>query len=384
MKSSCVVFLTLVVALVSYGSFAQEATKPEAKTWTKTLEIKAEDNLIIYVDPGSIRLIPSDKKRIVIKATQMDPVDFPKIQFTTKAKDIRLDYKGDRSVPVAFDVPLSGKIKLSTNLGSVTLADVSGKLTVDSREGDVTTGNIDGDAMVTSGGEIDLGNVTGSLEVKNEHGDTYVRNVGGALNARTDDGDLTLGETAGNAIVSAGIGDVELRKVIAMATVTTDGGDIDVFEAPGMVIASSNNGDITLRKVSGAADVKSEDGEIIAEMNSGGGGASKFFDRSGDVTLMFPEGARATVEVRIPAAADTSTGTAAEQPGAAENDEEDQVTSEFKAEKTAVEGDRSVSTFEINGGGDSISVEALGGDVLLKRLIPRPAAPSAPAAPKKP
>ncbi len=422
----------LLILVMAFSALAQvDAAKqqqPPQQGWSKTVAIKAEDNLIVYADPGSVRITPwdkPDKKEILVKATGLStPADYGRIQITSKAKDIRLDYRGDRSVPVALDLtvpvgysldvyctdaitvqaPLSGKLKFRNGTGAVNMPDMAGKLTVESRDGDVTIGNVDGDAILTAGGDIDVQNVTGSLELKNQHGDTYARNVGGAVNARTDDGDMSLGELSGNAFVQSGIGDVEVRKVAAMATLTTVGGDIDVFEtvSTGMVIASSTSGDITMKKITGGVDAKTEDGEIVAEMAAGSSGSSKFFSRQGDVSVFFGDGAKATVETRVPTPvggsseekpavqAQATTPKPGTKPGAkASDDDDEQVVSDYPVDKTENRGDRAVKIFQVNGGGDSVLIEALQGDIMVKKLVPRaprvaPPKPAPAPTPKKP
>lgn len=420
--------LILAVAFSALAQTTEPAKQPQQQQqaqqgFTKTVAIKAEDNLIVYADPGSIRVTPwdkPDKKEILVKASGLtNAADYGRIQITSKAKDIRVDYRGDRSVPITLDLtvpagfsldvyvsdaitvnaPLNGKMKFRNTTGAINMPDMAGKLTIESRDGDVTIGNVDGDAIITGGGDIDVQNVTGTLEMKNQHGDSYARNVGGAVNARTEDGDVSLGELAGNAFIQAGIGDVEVRKVAAMATLTTVGGDIDVFEtvSTGMVIASSTSGDITLKKVAGGVDAKTEDGEIMAEMAAGSSGSSKYFSKDGDISVYFAEGAKATVETRVPApvggeeksragaqaqaqAATPKTGAAAPKAGGNDTDDEEQVVSDYKVDKTENRGDREVKIYQVNGGGDSVLIEALQGDIAVKKLVPRTPAPK--AAPK--
>jgi hypothetical protein len=366
-------FLMFVVASL----YAQEgqAEKPAEGPWTKSIPLKAEDTLVVYVDPGSVQIIPWEKKEIAVTAQGVLAADQEKIQFTSKNKNVRLDFRGDKTATVTFVVqvpstfnidsysggdvevkaPLSGKLKFKTNAGGVTLEDVSGTLVVDSSEGDVYVGNVKGDATLTTNGEIEANDITGNLELKNESGDSFVKSVGGNANARVSDGDLTIGDIGGNLTASAGIGDIDFQKVGGMATVNTESGDIDFFEGTGMIIAQTNSGDIYLRKVIGAVDARTEDGDISAEMFSGSGGASKFYTRDGDIEILFSQDAKATVDAKI-------TGT-----GIDEDDEP--LTSDWPAVN---DKNKLSAKYEINGGGDSILAEAVNGEIFIKKLTPKP------------
>jgi hypothetical protein len=360
-------FLMLTATLLT----AQET---EAE-WTKTVAIKAEDTLVVYVDPGSLQFVPWEKNEIAITAQGVPEADREKIQVASKNKDVRLDYRGDKTSVVTFIVQLpatfnidsysggdveaktalNGKLKFKTNQGSVSLEDISGNLIVDSAEGDITVGNIKGDASLSTNGEIETNDVTGDLELKNKSGDSFVKNVGGNANATVSDGDLTIGDIGGNLTASSTWGDIDFHKVGGMANVNSDAGDIDFFEGSGMIIAQSNSGDITLRKVTGAVDARTEDGDISAEMYSGAGGASKFYTRDGELEILFAENAKATVNAKV-------TGQ--------EIDEDDEpLTSDFPP---VDDKNKLAAKYEINGGGDSVLLEAVNGEIIIKKLVPKP------------
>lgn len=384
--------------------FAQQATAPETAPaapaapaaapatgapapWTKTVPLKAEDTLTIYVDPGNVVLIPSEKKEITIKVEGLPKEEAEKVQVTGKEKDVKIDYRGQKStvgkfsiyVPSPFNLDvfssgdidaqgaLSGKsLRLRATTGSIQLGDVSGTLTVDCTEADITIGNIHGNANLSTNGDIDVEDITGDFSAKNRSGDTYAKNVSGNVDARADDGDVSIGEVGGNATVSAGIGDVDLQKVTGVATITTQDGDIDLFEVPGMVVAQSGSGEITLHDVTGAADAKTEDGDITAEMFSGTGGSSKFYSRDGDISMFFPPSAKATVSAKFHS--DTSGGTKED----AADEADDVITADWKPANSQKQGGDIVNKYEIGGGGDAILLETVTGELTVKKLVPKP------------
>lgn len=392
------VFSILVVLLCLAGLVAAQQSRPMAPApapapeaqgaWAKSIPLKGEDTLTVYIDPGNVILSPADTKELTIKIQGLPKEELGRVQLTSKDKDIKLDFRGDKTtigtfliqLPASFNLDiftsgnldvqgaLSGKIRARATTGDVNIGDVTGTLTVDSTGSDVTVGNITGSANLSTNGDLDVQSVTGDLDMKNRSGDSYAKNIGGNLNARAEDGDVSIGEVSGNATVIAGIGDVDLRKVGGVATLNTDGGDIDLFEVPSMVVASSNSGEITLRKVTGAVDAKTEDGDITAEMYSGAGGSSKFYTRDGDISVYFPATAKATVGAKFHAEAAAAGTTPADAKEAAE----DVITSDWPVANAQKQGGDVVNKYEINGGGDSVMLESVNGELLIKKLTPKP------------
>jgi DUF4097 and DUF4098 domain-containing protein YvlB len=376
-------------AMAAPEKAAPAAPATTATPWSKTVTPKAEDTLVVYVDPGNLQIIPTEKKDIIFTAQGLDQAEQAKIQVTSKNKEVRLDFRGNKTgngvfvvqLPAGFNIDsyssgnvdakgnLTGKIKIKTNAGNVTLGDVDGTLVVDSQGGDITLGSVKGDASLTTNGDIDTQDISGALELKNQSGDSFVKSVGGNANARVADGDLSIGEIGGNLTAQAGVGDVDFHKVGGMATVNTDSGDIDFFEGQGMIIAQSNSGDITLRKVAGAVDARTEDGDISAEMLSGSGNSSKFYSRDGDIDLSFTNDAKATVEAKVT--------------GQGVDEDDEPLMSDFAP---VSDKNKLAAKYEINGGGDSIMIEAVNGEIALKKagavMHPKPAAK--PSTPKKP
>jgi Toastrack DUF4097 len=387
--------LFLMLVAVSYAQeTAPAAAAPEkaapapAATWSKTITPKTEDTIVVYIDPGNLQIIPTDKKVIVITAQGIEQADQEKIQATSKNREVRLDFRGEKTgngvftvqLPAGFNIDsyssgnvdaqsnLNGKIKIKTNAGNVNMADVDGNLTIDSESGDIAVGSVKGDVSISTNGDLETQDVSGALELKNQSGDSFIKSVGGNANARVADGDLSIGEVGGNLTAQAGIGDVDFHKVAGMATVNTDSGDIDFFEGQGMIIAQSNSGDITLRKVAGAVDARTEDGDIDAEMLSGSGNSSKFYTRDGDVDLSFGEGAKATVEAKVT--------------GQGIDEDDEPLMSDFPP---VSDKNKLAAKYEINGGGDSIMIEAVNGEISLKKagakMQPKPAVKPAPKKP---
>ena len=75
--------------MLAVGSLSAQETDA---AWTKNIPLKAEDTLFIYVDPGSLQIVPWEKKEIGITVQGGTPADRQKIQVSSKNKDVRLDF----------------------------------------------------------------------------------------------------------------------------------------------------------------------------------------------------------------------------------------------------------------------------------------------------
>lgn len=392
--SGAVLFLCAAGFVMAQQS--QTAPVDVQGAWMKSIPLKAEDSLTVYVDPANVILVPSDKKEVVIKVQGLPKDALERVQLTTKDKDIKLDFRGDKSIvgtfaiqlPSTFNLDLyssgnvevqgalNGKIRFRTTSGTLNVRDVTGNLTVESTDSDVYVGNIHGNGNLSTNGDLEVEDVTGDLNLKNRSGDTFAKNVTGNFDARSEDGDISAGDVGGNATVNAGLGDVDLHKVTGVATITTQDGDIDLFEVPGMVVAQSGSGEITLRKVTGAADAKTQDGDISAEMYAGSGGSSKFYTHDGDISMYFPPTAKATLSAKFHAEAPAgNTADAADEAS-------DVITSDWPVVNTQKQAGDIINKYEINGGGDSVLVETVGGEIVVKKLNPKQETP--PAVKKKP
>ena len=105
--------------------------------------------------------------------------------------------------------------------------------------------------------------------------------------------------------------------------------------------------------MSGAVDARTEDGDISAEMYSGSGGASKFFTRDGDLEILFAQ----TLQKQLLM-------------------QKSQVLGSMKMMSHSLQiflpvndKNKLAAKYEINGGGDSILLEAVNGEIYIKKLV---------------
>ena len=118
--------------------------------------------------------------------------------FDSSAGSIRLDQ--------------TGRLKLRTGAGDVSVARMAGAADVATSSGKVWIGEIDGTAAVkSSNGDITLGDVTGDVQLKTANGDITVERALATITAKTACGNVRVGEVVrGSAVLETGFGQLEL------------------------------------------------------------------------------------------------------------------------------------------------------------------------------
>jgi len=136
---------------------------------------------------------------------------------------------GDSSVAAFHSAGRLGEVRIKTSVGDVDL-DETGRLDLSTGVGSITAARVGGDAEVTTGtGRIRLGQIDGSAVVKNSNGDTRIDAVAGDLRIGAGTGDLTVGRADGNVTASAAHGEIRIGQVsCGTVAIKTGFGEIEV------------------------------------------------------------------------------------------------------------------------------------------------------------
>ncbi|HVE73080.1 MAG TPA: DUF4097 family beta strand repeat-containing protein [Thermoanaerobaculia bacterium] len=124
---------------------------------------------------------------------------------------------------------IEGDFEFRTNLGDVSVQEVTGKVDVFTGAGEVQLGSAGGAAKVVSrGGPLQLGEIGGVLNASTRAGDILVDSArrGGAI--QTAGGTIRLLYTSGPTRLYSGGGDIHVRQALASVEATTESGDIAI------------------------------------------------------------------------------------------------------------------------------------------------------------
>jgi DUF4097 and DUF4098 domain-containing protein YvlB len=128
--------------------------------------------------------------------------------------------------------------------------------------------------------------------------------------------------------------------------------------AAGTVRATSAGGDLELENMTGTVDGNTAGGNILAVLNPLKNGRSRLTTAGGDIRLVVPDGARATISARI-------------RVGGWWRIQKDsyEIRSDFKMDnyEKNEQGHEIRATVLLNGGGEEISLEAVSGNIEIRR-----------------
>ncbi|MCI0613452.1 DUF4097 domain-containing protein [bacterium] len=388
MRKSLKALLVLAV-FVLIPPIADAREKTEKKTAkggqvrTQTFSVNKGDSLQVSVESGDIWISAWEKNEVSITAEGIDPEDVDSLSMTQSGNVVRVRFSDshgwsgyvrfDIQVPSQFDMNLrtsggdirlqgglTGSINGATSGGDIRLGDVTGRLEMRTSGGDIYAGRIEGDAILhTSGGDIDVQSISSQVDLSTSGGDIRVGNVGKSLKASTAGGNITVGDVGGEATVSTAGGDIQVGKVSGSATMKTAGGDIVLNGASGVVMAKTAGGDLQLKNVTGSVQGETAGGDVHAEIRPSGSGSSRLSTAGGDVTLLIPENAKATIEARIRVRGNWKS-----------SKEDYSIMSDFKSLKYETDEDvhEIRGTYVLNGGGEVINLDTVNGDIYIRKL----------------
>ncbi len=368
------------VSVTSASSSGGQAVKEQ------TFTVGKGSALDISVTGCEILIKTSDKNEINVVVEGLDEEDMQFVKMSQSGDEVRVTYRpkwGNNSdgrflitVPTQTKLELrtsGGDIELQGNLtgdavgstagGDITIEKVKGTVRMSTSGGDIRTGDIDGKAdLRTSGGDIALAVVNGEATVSTSGGDIRIEKVAKKLDARTSGGEIEVGDIGGDASLSTAGGDVRVGKVSGNAYLRTAGGDLKLKGASGTVEAKTSGGDIDLDNITGSIEASTAGGNIVADLNPSGKGDSKLKSSGGDIKLMLPATAKATIEATIRLRDNYGWNSSSKK-------SKYEVRSDFPSLSYDVDGDRDEirARYMINGGGEIITLETVNGYIEIKK-----------------
>jgi DUF4097 and DUF4098 domain-containing protein YvlB len=348
----------------------------------KTFTVTKGGTLHVDVSSGNVVITPTGSTQVEIHVASQDEDALDRLRISQSGNTVTVrnhsddeseDDRYEISVPTEFDLDirtsngdltvgsgLTGTITGATSAGNVHLGNLIGSADLNTSGGDMKALDIDGDlSLQTSGGNINVGEVTGAADLNTSGGDIDIGKVGKNLSALTSGGDVTFDNVGGEAHISTSGGTIHGGSVHSKAELRTAGGDITLEGASGIINASTAGGNLDLSGIVGSLNAHTSGGDITAELTPSGTGKSKLTSASGTIRLYVPEDARAEISAVI------------RVQGWWKSDEDDyHIRSDFKASSNDKDEDESEirSSYLLNGGGESISLETVNADIDIRTL----------------
>jgi hypothetical protein len=372
---------TIILLAVSCSAYAQTQKHVHAgETKSQTFQVNKGGMLEVSISSGDISVSSWNKSEVFVKAEGIDPEELDELKMSQVGNTVRVTFRpewGSHHVVFTIQIPsdyntdlhtsggdiqlqgsFRGLLEGATSGGDIRLGDVEGKVEMSTSGGDVTAGKITGTVNLrTSGGDIRMTNCSGDVDVSTSGGNITVGDVGKTLNARTAGGDIDVGNVGGEATISTAGGEIRVGKVTGSVTVKTAGGDILLKGGSGLIRAKTAGGDINMTDLTGSVEAGTAGGDVRAELRPSGKGRSRLSSSGGDVILFLPANSKATIEALIDIRGRW-------------DDEEYEILSDFKAQSMNKDQNTKEihATYVLNGGGETISLETVNGNIEIRTL----------------
>jgi hypothetical protein len=357
----------------------------ERTTKSETFTVKKGGTLVVEADNvhADVHVKTWSKNEVVVKIDGLSEEDLEDLEMKMVENTVYVEFFGgdwrrSRHVRFVIDVPSEFNLDLATSGGDILVADrlqgtvtaatsggdigideVIGSVELSTSGGDIAARLVSGDMeAATSGGDIELGEVKGKLDVATSGGDIEVGGAGKDVNAKTAGGDIIVGDVGGDAELSTAGGDIQVGHVTGTAVLGTAGGDIEAGGAKGGIVAETAGGDITLAGITGFVDAETAGGDIEVALTPDGTRESTLETKGGDIILVLPAKAKASVEaeIRLHKGWDD------------DNYEDYDIVSDFKAESKNKDKRGIRARYLLNGGGTRIRVETMHGNIEIRQL----------------
>ncbi|MEV0718906.1 DUF4097 family beta strand repeat-containing protein [Asanoa sp. NPDC050611] len=195
------------------------AVRP-ANSASKSIKL-AEETQVAYADGRLTVRTPKNLSRWFIGKTGLIDVEIAvpagsRLAGSTDAGDLHV-------------VGTLGDTRYKSGFGALRLAG-TGRLRLDTGAGDVTVDRVAGDAEVTTGtGRVHLDKVDGTTVVKNSSGETLIGEAGGTVRANGANGSIEVGRAAGGATLKTANGSLRVRSAVrGQVSLDTAAGSIEV------------------------------------------------------------------------------------------------------------------------------------------------------------
>jgi len=380
MKRHLFTILLLVVSCSVFGEQPKHSHMDRGETRSQTFQVNKGGTLEVSVSSGDLYVAPWEKSEVSVKAEGIDSDEVENLKMTQAGNNVRVSFHpewGSRHLRFTFNIPVDyntdlhtsggdihmegtfrGVIQGSTSGGDIRLGDVDGRVDMSTSGGDIIAGKVTGPlSLRTSGGDIQMSDSSGDVDVSTSGGSINIGNVGKTLSARTAGGDIVIGNVGGQATISTAGGGIRVGKVTGSVTMKTAGGDIELRGGSGLIRAKTAGGDMDLKDLTGSVEGSTAGGDIAAELRPSGTGRSRLSSSGGDVVLYIPANAKANIDALIDIL------------GLKQKDAYD-ISSDFKPATYEKKRDEKEihATFNLNGGGETIELETVNGNIEVRQL----------------
>ncbi|GBD86246.1 hypothetical protein BMS3Abin03_00159 [bacterium BMS3Abin03] len=300
----------IILITLSAISFAQETVK-------KSFPLSEGGNLKVAINFGNIIYTPGSGSRVEVEGKNIIQEELGLFTVQKQGNTIKVEFRGEDSDDFELEISglskinldfstgggniklkgdVSGKVEILTGGGNISTDNIYGTIDISTAGGNIKLGNIKGKADVsTAGGDMKLGNIDGEADINTAGGNIKVGNITHTAQISTAGGNISVENVGGDAEVSTAGGNIKVNYVSGSAKINTAGGNIKLSGASGKVETNSGAGNLKLKNIKGPIEANTGAGNIYAELYPDGKSKSEFNSGVGNITLLIPSSANATI-----------------------------------------------------------------------------------------
>lgn len=367
-------FSTILMIFILTGFISLTNAIDKEKTFT----VSKGDKLEVLLSNGNIKINTWDKSQAYIKAYNVDEDDLQQLKIEQQGNKVLVDFKGgdsedfylEVSIPAQFNIELAtgggnvdlngnitGSTKISTGGGNISTLSLNGPTNISTGGGNIKIVDIGGKLSVsTGGGDVSVGVVNGETEISTGGGSINIKEVKSKVEVSTGGGNVTIGNINGTGEVATAGGNISVGKVSGSVELSTAGGNISLNGASGKVEVATAGGNISLKNISGSIKANTAGGNIWAELNPDGISQSELNTAGGDINLILPSNAKATVIATVHIKKHLS-----------EAETNELIKSDFEVTTVDLNSRNLTKRFSINGGGSVIEMNTASGKITINK-----------------
>ena len=241
---------------------------------------------VIDVPAGRVEIRAADRTDTVVDVRPTDPASEADVQVVDQVRvdfsDGRLSVTGPKSrfrslfrrppsVDVTVDLPTDSRVDVS-GWADIRTEGRLGDSTFDTAAGSVRVAETGRLKLRTAAGDVSVARSTGHADVTTASGKVRIGEIDGSAVVKTSNGDITLGEVTGDARLNTANGDIAVDRALATVAAKTAYGSIRVGEVVrGAVVLETSFGELEVGVRAGTAawlDVQSGYGTVRSQLDA--------------------------------------------------------------------------------------------------------------------
>jgi len=262
------------------------------------------------ITPNGRLVVRAPAGNLQVDTTGTDSVDIEvsnrqvTVQETCRKETVDISATAPASIGIPdwkIRVPKGVTLDLSTQAGTIQIADTDAEALLRTSGGKVTAGNIRGNMLIV-GTEVRTGNIGGNAEVRGLGGRIQLGDIGGNAEFKTEGGDITAGLVKGHVKAQLGSGSFIIRESNGDVVVTTEAGDIKSDYIRGSFDGKTDSGNIRIERAGSWVKAVTNVGDIFFRLSPANYSGDLHVTAEaalGNITMYVPKAMKATIDAVI-------------------------------------------------------------------------------------